>query len=627
MLQRRGLCSPLTRLALCNVVPTRLLNAKAVWHISRLYASAAKDTASDQHQDLITKIRAYQKEDVTIPWYALAAQYRLSYDSMEQILAQDDARIREQKELSVRITQRADQLYDENRGCCDWDTVANEFDKPLLECLELYDTALSTTVRQSRPNIADWPVETIGMLKTFPTKHADLIAGNNLRLFGIYVNVRDEDCITFHHMVNYPRMTSELYELVKKCREDGMKWEGIHIKYPFMRNLEALSSSYRRFGHESPRKSAKCVRTIWTKSETTRIQEILKEYWKPGDMKSAIQVAIAEFVDRPKNAVISKLRETQNTTYLSPNKNMVEKIRGLVDRHGEDWERIGAEMGFTAKQIRILRRNGEEWLNRTPTWTDGETEVLRRCIKDGVRPADASKLIGTKSLYSCMSKMKTLNNRGRSDTKRIRWNTANDNRLNALVSASYPEATDWAHISKKLGREIGACKKRYYILASKAEYRRPSKHADSIYAEAKRQYEQQSDIDWAQIGQSIGLSELQCLEICRYDEGKAKWAYNLDTFSWDTANKMTAFIRANYPPPAPVNYRAVSNYMWVDANDCARMAMMLRGDMEWTDEIKEKIVKLRKQGVRFEDIARQISPNISVEMVNKWHQEFTAIIY
>ncbi|KAJ2081350.1 hypothetical protein H4R24_002408 [Coemansia sp. RSA 988] len=366
MLQLRGLCSPLTRLALHNVVPARLSNAH-VWYISRLYASAAKDTASDQHQDLITKIRAYQKEDVTIPWYALAAQYRLSYDSMEQILAQDDARIREQKELSVRITQRADQLYDEDRGCCDWDTVANEFDKSLTECLGLYDTSLSTTVRQSRPSITDWPVETIEMLKTFIKKHADLIGGDNLRLFGIYINVRDEDCIPLYSMLSHLKMTPELYELIKKCREDGMEWKDIYIKYPF---------------------------------------------------------------------------------------------------------------------------------------------------------------------------------------------------------------------------------------------------GDSVNSEAKRQYEQQSNIDWAQISQSVGLSELRCLEICQYDEGKARWAYDPDTFSWDTANKMIAFIKANYPPPAPVNYRAVSNYMWVDANDCARMAMMLRGDMKWTDEIKEKIVKLRKQRMEYENIARQISPII-----------------
>ncbi|KAJ2081347.1 hypothetical protein H4R24_002405 [Coemansia sp. RSA 988] len=466
---------------------------------------------------------------------------------MEQILAQDDARIREQKELSVRITQRADQLYDEDRGCCDWDTVANEFDKPLLECLELYDTSLSTTVRQSRPNIADWPDGTIEMLKTFIKKHADLIAGDNLRLFGIYVNVRDEDCITLHHLVNSPRMTPELYELIKKCREDGMEWKDIYIKYPFGRNYKILNRSYRQFNHEAPRKSAKYVRTIWTESETTRTQEILNEHWKPWDMKSAINVAIVEFADKPKSVILSKLNRMQSETYLRPNKHMVEKIRGLVNTHGEDWERIGAEMEFTANQIRILRKNGEKWLNRTPEWTDSELEVLRRCIKDGLLPEDASKLIGTKSTARCASKIKALEN------------------------------------------------------------------ADSVNSEAKRQYEQQSNIDWAQISQSVGLSELRCLEICQYDEGKARWAYDPDTFSWDTANKMIAFIKANYPPPAPVNYRAVSNYMWVDANDCTRIAMMLRGDMEWTDEIIEKVDKLRKQGMKYADIARQISPNISEE--------------
>ncbi|KAJ2779810.1 hypothetical protein H4R18_003805 [Coemansia javaensis] len=38
------------------------------------------------------------------------------------------------------------------------------------------------------------------------------------------------------------------------------------------------------------------------------------------------------------------------------------------------------------------------------------------------------------------------------------------------------------------------------------------------------------------------------------------------------ADRMEAFIAEHYPPPAAPNSNAVSNYVWVDINDCIRMA-------------------------------------------------------
>ncbi|KAJ2799046.1 hypothetical protein H4R20_004587, partial [Coemansia guatemalensis] len=371
MLQRRVLNFPQTWLALHGVVSTRLSNAQNAWRLSRPYASAAKDSTADQHQKLISQIRAYQKENVTIPWYALGAQYRLSFDSMEQILAQDDARIRAQKELSLRISQRADQLYNEERGRCDWETLAIEFDKPLIECLALYDATLSTIVRKSRPNIEDWQVGAIGVLKEFVTKHIDIITSDNLRLASIYMNVRYEDCIPIYSLLSHLKMTTQLHKAIKQ-----------------------------------------------------------------------------------------------------PNPN-------------------------------------------TPLWS----------------PAD-------------------------------------ENRLIVLASANDSTKIDWAYVSKELGRGVYACKLRHAILTRKKGICL-SKYVDAVDSEVKRQYEQRSVIDWAQVSQAVGLSELQCLEICQFNEGKVRWVYGPDTFSWDTANKMTAFIEANYPTPIPVNYRAVSNYMWVDADDCS----------------------------------------------------------
>ncbi|KAJ2766219.1 hypothetical protein IWQ56_003802, partial [Coemansia nantahalensis] len=80
-----------------------------------------------------------------------------------------------------------------------------------------------------------------------------------------------------------------------------------------------------------------------------------------------------------------------------------------------------------------------------------------------------------------------------------------------------------------------------------------------------------SGVDWEQVGQAAGLDVCMCLELCRIDEGKGRWVYDPDTFSWATAKRMEAFIADNYPLPAAPNFRAVSNYLWVDIDDCIRM--------------------------------------------------------
>ncbi|KAJ2341754.1 hypothetical protein GGF43_006098, partial [Coemansia sp. RSA 2618] len=110
-----------------------------------------------------------------------------------------------------------------------------------------------------------------------------------------------------------------------------------------------------------------------------------------------------------------------------------------------------------------------------------------------------------------------------------------------------------------------------------------------------KQYEQQQSVDWAVVAKAVGLSERECLEANQFSADKAHWIYDPDTFSWEMAGRMTSFIEQNYPKPLPVNYTAVSNYMWIDINDCVKMASLLRGKMEWTDKVISKIAELREQ--------------------------------
>ncbi|KAJ2738570.1 hypothetical protein H4R23_001051, partial [Coemansia sp. Cherry 401B] len=110
-----------------------------------------------------------------------------------------------------------------------------------------------------------------------------------------------------------------------------------------------------------------------------------------------------------------------------------------------------------------------------------------------------------------------------------------------------------------------------------------------VFASAvKELYTQNQSVDWARVSESVGLSERECLEANQFGDGKARWIYDPDTFSWDMANRMTAFIETNYSPPLPVNYTAVSNYMWIERDDCFKMAGLLRGEMTWTKDVLAK---------------------------------------
>ncbi|KAJ1725320.1 hypothetical protein LPJ61_005656, partial [Coemansia biformis] len=138
---------------------------------------------------------------------------------------------------------------------------------------------------------------------------------------------------------------------------------------------------------------------------------------------------------------------------------------------------------------------------------------------------------------------------------------------------------------------------------------------DATNQEVQRQLSQGHQIDWAQVSQAVGLDVLKCLEICQVDNGKARWTYDPNTFSWEMADRMKTFIADNYPAPATPNFRAVSNYMWIARDDCIHMSDMLKGNIVWTDEIKARVVEMRRTGMPFNDIGKQLSPNLSAQKV------------
>ncbi|KAJ2447273.1 hypothetical protein GGF42_005480, partial [Coemansia sp. RSA 2424] len=87
------------------------------------------------------------------------------------------------------------------------------------------------------------------------------------------------------------------------------------------------------------------------------------------------------------------------------------------------------------------------------------------------------------------------------------------------------------------------------------------------------------------------------------------------------ADRMTSFIDEHYPSPVPVNYRAMSNYLWIDVDGCMRMYGIFRGKFKWTKADLERATELRAQGLSFTEVSRLVEEYTGkytvVEIVSK----------
>ncbi|KAJ1723770.1 hypothetical protein LPJ53_001938, partial [Coemansia erecta] len=140
--------------------------------------------------------------------------------------------------------------------------------------------------------------------------------------------------------------------------------------------------------------------------------------------------------------------------------------------------------------------------------------------------------------------------------------------------------------------------------------------ADMVTRVCREEFVSPGCIDWAKVSKLTGLDQRECLETCELDDGKERWIYDAETFRWDDANRMTDFIKANYPGSSTVNYRAVSNYLWVKLEDCIHMHNLLQGKLRWTDDVIKRVTQMRSQGHKCAYIAKQLSPTLGPKRVS-----------
>ncbi|KAJ1842377.1 hypothetical protein LPJ70_003840, partial [Coemansia sp. RSA 2708] len=537
---------------------------------------------------------------------------------MEQIVALDDDRLQKRREQSVRVTQLADQAFDSQRGRCDWDSVVKKLDVPLMECLGRFDASLSSVPVRSLPKFVDWLPDDFPLLKDFLKEFPGTLTSDEWRLVSAFMNAKQANCAMAYSMCIRPRMTTELSELITNYREKVMLWKDIHQQLPVFASVQSLRHAYSQFKVKTSRgPKPATIRVRWTDAETARVHEIIRLYYSHGGKYNCLRVAESKFPGRSQQSIESKIETTLRRQWRITVADM-KRVKTLVDKHGQDWTHIEQAMDVTPEQARKIWDRYQQHSKETKGWTSGELDILRECIRDGIGSAEASRRIDTKSKAACQSKMREMklaDSTEETTVSSLFWNSDDEARLLHLATLYDPRAIDWATIAGDLGRTVIACKLKYNKLHKQREPKRVAEYADAVSHAVKKQYTQHQSVDWARVSESVGLSERECLEANQFGDGKARWIYDPDTFSWDMANRMTAFIEMNYPRPLPVNYTAVSNYMWIEPDDCVKMAGLLRGEMTWTEDAVAKVVELRGQGMMYKDIARQLSPNLAANKV------------
>ncbi|KAJ2712643.1 hypothetical protein H4R19_002651, partial [Coemansia spiralis] len=500
-----------------------------------------------------------------LTWYRWVAKYGLSQETMKQIEATEPPIKRSRQEQPVRIVQLANDAYDAKSGRVDWEAVTGKAGLPLVECLEQLEAAGTRFPTRSLPGPGDWSAEDIVALREFVADHLDMPARSIWTLAAIYINVEACDCQHLLGGLKARRITPEIYALINRYREDGLKWAEIHARFPLHLHVSALQVLINTpMSWPEAWRAAPVRRSVWSEEETRRAKEVVRQHYRPGDLSQVADMLVREFPDTARPVILSKINELM-VTKLAQLRHDIDRVTQLVDVHGADWERIGREMDAPPSMAQ------QAWLKH---------QESTNLVPHANRP----------------------------------WSPDDLAQLQRLAAGYRGAPVDWRAVGKQLGKHGPACITMYHALKRPPSSRLQHKPTDPASLEVQRQLARGSGVDWEQVSRVVGLDVCQCLELSQVDEGKGRWIYDPDTFSWAAAERMKAFIADNYPAPTTANFRAVSNYLWLDMDDCIRMEGVLHGEMEWTDELKAQITEKRKLGMTRKDIGPRLSPCIDSEV-------------
>ncbi|KAJ2753966.1 hypothetical protein GGI19_002761 [Coemansia pectinata] len=583
--------------------------------------------SADIQKAIVDEVRLLRQVNESIPWYRLASKYCLSIDVLQSIYDQAEVDAHQRQQQSVLVTRAVERHFDNTLDRCNWEAVASELNLPLIKCLELFDTSSSTIQPRSLiESYGGWSKTDMARLKQFIANNYTDGATVDWRLAGAYMNVDALECQRVGQGTFNAPINEVVYRRICEFRESKLSWKDIHqhfLQYP---KFNHLRSRWYWFRAKQEGRTSDRIAAEWTDSERELMKGLINRHVQSTSITELVSIIKSELPTRSLSDINSFTRQyVFELTAGCLRVDQRTRLRELVAEYGEDWDRIGKALG-------VLPRRAEYcWIRLGnvgdhSAWTVDETHQFQRLIGSGVKPKETAKLLGARSHWAYKEKTKAAKSLGKyvqvicgstrqqDDTlSGSRWAAADDETLLKMVDGSAMNtAAKWEQAGKALGRSAIACKCRFAVLNHSRKHIQATADSQSLVAsEVQRQCESNSAVDWSQVSQAVGLGLRECLELCQYDLGKARWHYDSDSFSQDMADRMTGFIEAHYPAPTPVNYRAVSNFMWVTMEDCIRIHGILQGKFKWTEADYERAAALRAQGLTYNEVARYFSPTLT----------------
>ncbi|KAJ2831827.1 hypothetical protein GGI24_001451 [Coemansia furcata] len=496
---------------------------------------------------------------------------------------------------SALVTRAAERHFDRVLGQFNWEAVASELDIPLIECLDLFDASNSTIQPRSLiETYGGWAKTDMKSLKQFIAANYADSSTISWTIAGAYMNVDPLECQRVGLGTFSEQLNEAGYRRICELRDSGLSWKDVHqhfLQYP---NVTSLHRRYYWFKVKLEGKTPIKLSARWTDVERERMKDLINRHVKSATRSELVDIIKRELPARPLSDIrplFDRYVRNLKTGYMSLDQ--MPRMRGLVDEYGDNWDRIGEALDVLPSRARHnwIKHGGD--VGDHSGWSADETHRLQHLTDSGIKPHEAFRLLGSKSR---------------------KWSTTDDEALLKMVDGSTLDtAGRWEQASKALGRSISACKARSCRLNRISKRKQVTDKPESLVTgEVKRQRKSSGAVDWSLVSQATGLGIRECLEQSQYDAGKANWRYDLDSFSQSMAGRMVGFIKENYPVPVPVNYRAVSNFMWISMDDCIRMHDMLQGKFKWTDLIGNYLAKhphyqAKVCNIDFNDLANRVA--------------------
>ncbi|KAJ2428135.1 hypothetical protein GGF41_001466 [Coemansia sp. RSA 2531] len=148
----------------------------------------------------------------------------------------------EHRQQQSALVARAVERHFDNALCqCNWEAVANEFDTPLIECLDLFDAADSTIRPLSLIGVyGGWSRTDIDKLRMFIADNYADSSTVDWKLAGAYMNVYSLECQHVEQATYNEPINRVAYRQIQNFCNSGMSWNDIHehfLQYPNVTSL------------------------------------------------------------------------------------------------------------------------------------------------------------------------------------------------------------------------------------------------------------------------------------------------------------------------------------------------------------------------------------------------------